>query len=257
MKEYVCEIFSSFQGEGVYVGRRQVFVRMAGCPLNCCYCDTQKSREMVKLCRIEVEPGMEEFMIVENPIDIEEVVSSLARLMTADANTVSFTGGEPLMHEDFLFSIAKESHNRGWKNYLETSAPSKEKFRRVVDHFDYTAIDIKLPDHEAVPMNGYKELYENEISCVEISCGHGLDTIVKVVVLSDTDMDSFRQVCIDVSAIQSKDRDRFHFVLQPVTPIGRIKGPSRREIYELAELAGSLLEGVRVIPQMHNVIGIL
>lgn len=38
----VSEIFSSIQGEGKYVGCRQLFIRLIGCNMDCPYCDTDK-----------------------------------------------------------------------------------------------------------------------------------------------------------------------------------------------------------------------
>lgn len=39
----VSEIFYSLQGEGYWVGRPAIFVRMAGCNLHCPFCDTDSS----------------------------------------------------------------------------------------------------------------------------------------------------------------------------------------------------------------------
>src|SRR6476620_8725923 len=44
-KGYLSEIFVSFQGEGLYTGRRQLFLRLSGCHMRCRYCDTPGSLE--------------------------------------------------------------------------------------------------------------------------------------------------------------------------------------------------------------------
>ncbi len=43
VKGYLSEIFVSFQGEGLHVGRRHLFLRLSGCHLRCRYCDTPGS----------------------------------------------------------------------------------------------------------------------------------------------------------------------------------------------------------------------
>ena len=41
----VMEVFCSIQGEGLWVGQPQTFLRLRGCPLRCRYCDTPGSWE--------------------------------------------------------------------------------------------------------------------------------------------------------------------------------------------------------------------
>ena len=54
----VSELFVSFQGEGAHAGRRQLFVRLGGCPLRCRYCDEPESLVPVAECRILGPDGM-------------------------------------------------------------------------------------------------------------------------------------------------------------------------------------------------------
>ncbi len=39
----LCEVFQSWQGEGISTGKRAIFYRLAGCNLNCEWCDTKYS----------------------------------------------------------------------------------------------------------------------------------------------------------------------------------------------------------------------
>ena len=41
----VNEIFASIEGEGARMGELAAFVRVAGCPCRCAYCDTTYARE--------------------------------------------------------------------------------------------------------------------------------------------------------------------------------------------------------------------
>ena len=57
MRENIIEIFSSIQGEGKYVGCRQVFVRLEGCNLDCTYCDTENEVGRHPHCMVEERVG--------------------------------------------------------------------------------------------------------------------------------------------------------------------------------------------------------
>ena len=43
MKVRIFEIFTSVEGEGILYGTKTLFVRLAGCPFTCFYCDTKES----------------------------------------------------------------------------------------------------------------------------------------------------------------------------------------------------------------------
>lgn len=72
----VAEIFHSLQGESTRAGRPCVFVRLAGCNLDCAWCDTRYAIE---------EPGRE--------IGLDMIIASVKSYRT---KMVEITGGEPL-----------------------------------------------------------------------------------------------------------------------------------------------------------------
>src|ERR1041385_8655413 len=52
-KAHLVEIFASVQGEGPWVGERQLFVRFLGCNLDCVYCDAPETKTKQSHCRID------------------------------------------------------------------------------------------------------------------------------------------------------------------------------------------------------------
>jgi organic radical activating enzyme len=120
----IVEVFDSVQGEGIYVGIKQLFVRFFGCNLACKFCDTQIDRFM------EYEP--------------EELFAEL-KLYQDDYHSVSFTGGEPLLQKDFLKEILQFTRNAGFTNYLETNGTLSRELQDVIGYVDIVAMDMKLP----------------------------------------------------------------------------------------------------------------
>ncbi len=95
----INEIFYSIQGESLTVGEPTAFVRLAGCPLRCSYCDTSYA----------FKDGKE--------FTFESIISKIT-----DYNTsfITVTGGEPLAQKNcytFLdlispkFSVSLETSN--------------------------------------------------------------------------------------------------------------------------------------------------
>ena len=77
----VSEIFYSLQGEGFLAGVPSVFVRLAGCPLRCRWCDTKYAWNK--------ESGQD--------YRIDEIVQ---RVRESGSKYVVVTGGEPMINSD-------------------------------------------------------------------------------------------------------------------------------------------------------------
>jgi organic radical activating enzyme len=129
VKGRIAEVFESIQGEGIYLGEKQLFVRFFGCNLNCKFCDTKLNHF------VEYEP--------------QELFVKL-KLYPDSYHSVSFTGGEPLLQKDFLKEILALTQQAGFKNYLETNGTLPEALGEVIDYLDIVAMDLKLPSSTAL-----------------------------------------------------------------------------------------------------------
>lgn len=239
-KRNLIEIFSSIQGEGIYVGYRQIFVRFSGCNLCCAYCDTKTSHDPKDFCLIEQTPGVRDFMRLKNPIDTFKVLEAIRRLAVLPHHSVSITGGEPLCSVDFLEKLLP---NLKMKVFLETNGTLPDHLVRIIDFVDIISMDIKMP---SIAKSMYWEEHKKFLQIA-----HRKEVYVKIVVGEETTEDEFwtavQMVCETDPAIP--------LVIQPVTPIQGLKAPAPEKILTLQELALQLLSDVRAIPQTHKYMG--
>lgn len=242
MHAYISEIFNSIQGEGPYAGVRQVFVRFSKCQLHCEYCDTPQTRDVSENCRVERTPGKGDFYQVVNPLTRDDAVEIIRKLWTPSTKHISLTGGEPLIHADFIKTL-----DTGYPLYLETNSGLPEKARELKDVISISSCDIKLPEHHAA--DNYSELLENELETISI-LNETSETFVKIVILPET---SIRSITPAVDGIASID-ENIPLILQPVTSNKAV--PSRL-LFELMDFAGKKLKDVRAIPQTHKMMGLL
>lgn len=252
---FVGQIFNSIQGEGLYVGRRQVFVRFAGCALDCNYCDSESFREFrPPKCEVETRPGSMKVKLVKNPMSHELVLRHIGRLATPDIHSVSLTGGEPLGAGEFLVEIAKGCQRSGLATYLESNGASLEMMKKVVDYLDIAAMDIKLPEHRAVPVESWPRLLEEELSCIELSLKKGVRTFVKIVVLPTTHEKTILAICRRLAELGDVP-----LVLQPVFPARKVRrSPTMAQMYRLSRAAARAgVKEIAIIPQVHKLIGVL
>lgn len=126
----IADIFVSVQGEGVYCGQKQLFIRFAGCNLDCCYCDEPAARTGAKAVRLTVRQllAAADLLLKSNP-----------------AGDVSLTGGEPLLFPDFLNALIPALKRRGLRVHLETNGTLPRAYAKLRRKPDVVAADIKLP----------------------------------------------------------------------------------------------------------------
>ncbi|MDD5449976.1 MAG: 7-carboxy-7-deazaguanine synthase QueE [Candidatus Omnitrophica bacterium] len=228
MEGRITEIFSSIQGEGVYVGQPQILVRFKGCNLDCDYCDTP--------ARGGNAQGVWE---------VARRINELSR--KAGANVISLTGGEPLLQTDFLKSLIPQLKKRHFKIYLETNGTLPHELERILRLVNIVAMDVKLPSSQK-RKTAFWSMHRDFLKLAARK-----DVFVKVVVTDKTTPDEIKKV----AAIIDDINPLIPLVLQPVTPARRIKKRvTLAKMLEFQKLAKKVLNDVRVIPQVHKTLGI-
>lgn len=96
----IADIFVSLQGEGKNQGRVCLFIRLAGCNLDCTWCDTKESR--TGGISMSMDTILEHIWRVNPPY-------------------VCITGGEPLLQAEGLEPLLASLHKRGTEIDIETN----------------------------------------------------------------------------------------------------------------------------------------
>lgn len=242
----VFEVFSAIQGEGLLVGVRQVFVRFCRCNRACRYCDTAEAREPSPTCALETRPGSRQFRLAPNPLSVSQVEEAVATLETSPGlhHSVSLTGGEPLCHAAFLAALCPRLRARGLSLYLETNGTLPDALGQVLGEIDHVAMDIKLASATGEPTDweAHRQFLARAIA---------RPTQVKVVVAADTPAEELRRVADLVGSVAAATP----VVLQPVTPRRGVPAPLPGQLLDMQAELTRRLPNVRVIPQVHKLMG--
>ena len=248
---FISEIFSSAQGEGVKIGRRQLFVRLSGCHRSCIYCDTPFQR--TETTAVERVPGSGEFDSVPNPMTAEQLLTLLKELNRAEYahDDLFITGGEPLLQADFLEKFLPEARKQlNLPVHLETSGDLVIPFVSVAEHIDHVLMDIKLPS-----VTGEPETWEAHQRFMEKIRSDEISATIKLVVSADT---AEADLAESVELITATDSCA-DVVLQPMTAALKTERvPTAKQVLKWqSEMARSLGRTVLIIPQCHKLMGLL
>lgn len=226
----ITEIFSSVQGEGIFLGAKQIFVRFDGCNMNCGFCDEEKERP-------------------SHAYTPERLASAIMLMneLKGPHHSVSFTGGEPLLHREFLSELLRLLKKEEARTYLETNGTLPDALAGVIDMIDIVAMDLKLPSS-----TGERAFWNEHERFLKIASEKMI--FVKAVVTPDTKWQDVERAMKLVRGV----RKDIPFILQPATPLKRPKARAPiADISRFSELARkNNMDNVRVIPQIHKMLNV-
>jgi len=130
---WVTETFLSIQGESTHAGRLCFFIRLAGCNLQCRYCDTQYSASLT-----DGKAESPDLLVV--------------KAVSSDVDLVEITGGEPLTQPETI-PLCEKLLDAGMTVLVETngSMPVWELPEGVI-----RILDCKTPSSGESGSNLYK-----------------------------------------------------------------------------------------------------
>lgn len=242
-KGWLHEIFRSVQGEGIYTGVMQVFVRFSGCGFSCSYCDSIAVKERRESCSCSMPGGDLE---LENPVSAEAAATlALSLAAMPGTHSISVTGGEPLDQPEFLQEFLELAGRCGLPLYLETNGLDTSALESVVRLVDIISLDVKLPS-----LCGGDDIFPAYAETLAAAADR--DLFCKIVVTGGTDPEEFGRA-VGIIAGAGKG---IPLVIQPATPKDAAAPPDPQLLIELAGAAAEELEDVRVIPQCHPMLGL-
>ncbi len=248
----LVEIFSSIQGEGILVGHRQIFVRTYGCNLRCTYCDspeTLKESGTPHACRVETEPGSWRFRTIDSLVPSHVLTEIVSGYLSEPHHSLSITGGEPLLHADFLVKWIPDVKKLGLKVFLETNGMLPGHMKKLTSSIDFVSMDFKAPTSTGMSREETKTRHKQFLEIARETCVYG-----KFVATSRTTNDELQDVIEIIEAVDSS----IPLILQPVTPFGFEMTPVLpSRMIELHAMASRRLAEVRVIPQTHKMMKLL
>lgn len=243
----VSEIFVSFQGEGLHAGRRQLFVRFGGCPLRCRYCDTPESLTPVRDCHVLGADGARRRA---NPLGVAELEAEVATLVAQapPLHAVAVTGGEPLQQSEFLATWLARAAPR-LPVLLETAGIWPERLAAVLPWIAIVSLDFKCPSN-----TGEGARWDEHEACLRAAVVAERDVYVKMPVDEDTAPAEIVRGARLVAAVDP----RVPLFLTPLTePAGTTLTVGTATLERQHALASRHHPDVRVLPQLHKVLGIL
>jgi len=129
-KPLINSIYRATEGEGIFVGRPQIFVRYQGCAIGCLNCDSKDTWEFGE----------------SYEKSIEEILEKISKeSLDGKIKNISITGGDPLhpQHVPHVLELVKRLKEK--KYYINIEAAGTRVVSEIFDLVDFISFDLKTP----------------------------------------------------------------------------------------------------------------
>lgn len=221
-KAKITEIFKSTQGEGLYLGVEQLFIRFYGCNIHCSFCDTPQK-------------DFKEY-------GADDLRREVARYR--GFHSLSLTGGEPLCQADFLEAFLEALGNPNFQIYLETNGTLPQEFEKIARFVDIVAMDFKLPSS-----TDRESFWSQHEEFLKLSFEK--DVFVKMVITKSTQEQDIFSACEIIKRV----KPQVPVVLQPNWHDVDAELLSRMVAFKKHFLEAGIRD-LKILPQAHKYAGI-
>ena len=143
--------FAIHDGPGI-----RVTIFFKGCPLSCWWCHNPESRlRRPQMVMREQKVNGHTFKVEElvgSEISVNHLMLEILKekvFMDESGGGVTFSGGEPLLHPEFLIEVIKQCRKQGIHTAIDTTGyASSEVMKNVMDWPDLFLYDLKHLDDE-------------------------------------------------------------------------------------------------------------
>ena len=223
-KAKISEIFRSIQGEGLFIGVRQVFVRFHGCNIHCAWCDTENA----------ISKNNGKFDV----LTAKQLYNKVIKL-SGGCHSLSLTGGEPLLQKDFIKDSLVLLKRDNIKVYLETNGILFKELKEVINGIDFISMDIKLPSSTKC-----KAFWHEHSKFLDIAVKKKV--FIKTVVSNQTKKEDI----IRAVKLVAKHDPGLVFILQP--DYNELSSGALKKCIGFHDICLKYIRDVRVIAQMHK-----
>lgn len=202
MELLVSEIFYSIQGEGPFLGKPSIFLRLLGCNLECVWCDTKYTWLFSKtqLEKIRTRIPNDKLDSLDNIVFNRDEEGTRISLLELEERFARFpvknlviTGGEPLLQKDILKDWLQVLIQKGFFIEIETNGTISALDLPKAIHYN---VSPKLSNSFNPTSRRYKPRILKQFL--------ELDSIFKFVVDKEEDLDEIERIVEDIGIDASR-----------------------------------------------------